>query len=139
MQRTLALTLFALAAILSPLAAQATKTRTYAVRMAGKTVGHSTETETPDEHQGRAVVRYESKTVIKIEVLGASVDQAVLQTWLLDAATREVCTARRERTSTAPRRPRRVHAERPAAPARKPASRPTREGSPRYGRGVSTW
>jgi transglutaminase-like putative cysteine protease len=71
----------------APLAAQET-VRTYALRIDGKVAGSVIETESPATEAGRAVLRFTSKTLAKVEVLGSPIDQRVEATWLLDATTR---------------------------------------------------
>lgn len=88
MQHHRLISLFAVAALSAPLCGQEIK-RTYAVRMDGRVVGHMTETERPTTEDGRAVVRYQMKTLVKVELLGAAVDQHVAQTWILAADTRQ--------------------------------------------------
>ncbi|HEX6812293.1 MAG TPA: transglutaminase domain-containing protein [Planctomycetota bacterium] len=80
--------LWCLATLLAALPAQDEK-RTYAVRIDGKVVGHMTETEQQTSESGRPVLRFESKTLIKVEVFGASVDQRVDQVWILEQQTRK--------------------------------------------------
>ncbi len=63
--------------------------RTFAVRIDGRVVGHCTETEERVSEAGRDVVRFHSKTLIKMELLGAGIDQLVEQTWILAPDTRE--------------------------------------------------
>lgn len=85
--RVFVLTLLATA--LPQLVAQEVR-RTFAVRIDGRVVGHCTETEQRATEDGSDVVRFHSRTLVKIELLGASIDQHVEQTWVLAADTRAV-------------------------------------------------
>lgn len=78
-----------LAAVLPQLAAQDVR-RTFAVRIDGRVVGHCTETEQRTTEDGRDVVRFHGRTLVKVELLGANIDQHVEQTWVLAADTRAV-------------------------------------------------
>ncbi|MBX3463439.1 MAG: transglutaminase domain-containing protein [Planctomycetes bacterium] len=64
--------------------------RTFAVRIDGRTVGSVVETESDATEDGRAVRKFTSRTVAKVELLGAAFDQRIEQTWVLDPATRAV-------------------------------------------------
>ncbi|MBL8730410.1 MAG: transglutaminase domain-containing protein [Planctomycetes bacterium] len=64
--------------------------RTFAVRIDGRVVGSLTETEARVNEEGREVLRFTSSSVVKIELLGAQMDQRIEQTWLLDPDDRRV-------------------------------------------------
>lgn len=82
------LRLLTLALVTAALGAQEVK-RTFAVRMEGSVIGHMTETEVPAIEAGRKVIRLHSRTVVKVELLGASIDQIVDQKWVLAADSRK--------------------------------------------------
>lgn len=80
--------LFVLALAATTLCGQEVK-RTYAVRIEGRVVGHTTETEQPTTDEGREVLRIRSTTLVKVELLGAPIDQLVDQTWMVARDTRQ--------------------------------------------------
>lgn len=87
--RFVAALLAATTLVFAPVRAQEV-VRTFAVRMDGRVVGSVTETETPVDEEGRKMLRFTSSSLVKSELLGASIDQRIEQAWLLDPATRGV-------------------------------------------------
>ncbi|MBL9077935.1 MAG: transglutaminase domain-containing protein [Planctomycetes bacterium] len=81
-----------LLAVLLPgaLALAQTTTRTFAIRMAGRTLGTMVETERPAQLDGRDAIEFTLRLVAQVELLGAKIEQRVDQTWWLDPATRAV-------------------------------------------------
>jgi transglutaminase-like putative cysteine protease len=90
--------LFLLAAVCASGLAQEEK-RTYAIRVDDRVVGYQIEVERPAEDAGRAVVQLDIRSLVKVELLGASIDQHVQQTWTLDPRTRAVLRMRGELTA----------------------------------------
>lgn len=79
---------FLLVVLAAPAVAQdAPVERAFAVRIDGKLVGHQTETEKATTFEGHAAIEFASKGTLRLELLGAAMDQVTDQKWILDAAT----------------------------------------------------